>query len=62
MGHEFGLFISVDLGQLENSSVFADMFQRQLETLQKIEEVDGTDERVHAQVFFIFLPLHPRQR
>lgn len=51
---EFGYCLSVNLGQFpsQSSSVFFDIFRRQLETLLKIEEDDGMDENVHLQVGF----------
>jgi hypothetical protein len=48
--YEFGLFLSVNLGQLQNPSIFAEIFEGQLSTLQKIEEEDGMNEKVHSQV------------
>ena len=51
---KFGHFLSVNLRELQPSSIFSDIFQRQLATLQKIEEKDGTNDDIHAQVRFFF--------
>ena len=42
--------MSVNVGQLQSTSTFTDMFNGQLDTLQHIEEVDRTNEPIHAQV------------
>lgn len=55
---KFGHFLSVNLRELQPSSIFSDIFQRQLATLQKIEEKDGTNDDIHAQVRFFFLRHH----
>jgi hypothetical protein len=49
---EFGHFLSVHLGQLQPSSAFTEVFRRQIVSLQKIEEEDGTNVRLHTQVEF----------
>ena len=51
-GNEFGHFLSVNLGQPQSLTFFAEIFRQQIDTLQKIEEDDGMDSNVHAQVFF----------
>jgi hypothetical protein len=55
--HQFGLFMSVNLGQLQPPSVFAEMSRRQLITLENIEAEDGTNENVHDQVIFFSHPI-----
>jgi hypothetical protein len=53
---KFGHFLSVSLGLAQSSAVFSEIFRRQLATLQKIEEEDGSIEGMHAQVgLFFFL-------
>ena len=47
---KFGHFLSVNLGKLQPSLVFTTVFWGQLATLQKIEEEESIDDRVHVQV------------
>jgi hypothetical protein len=54
-GLQFRHFLTVNLGQLPSPSVFSDIFEGQLATLQKIEEDDATRDNVHDQVCFIFI-------
>jgi len=54
MGLQFGLYLSVNLGEPQPPSIFSEMFQRQQATLEKVEEEEGANEKVHAQVFFYF--------
>lgn len=47
---KFGHYLSVCLGDLQTSSFFTDLYWGQMGTLKKIEEEDGKDPNVHAQV------------
>jgi hypothetical protein len=54
-GLQFGFYLSVNLGEPQSQSVFSEMFQRQQATLEKIEEEEGANEKVHVKVIFFFL-------
>jgi hypothetical protein len=53
---KLGHFLSVSLGPIQPETIFTEIFRRQLQTLQKIEEQDATNDGIHTQVFyFIFI-------
>lgn len=53
--YEFGHFLSVNLCELLPTSCFTEMYYQQLETLQKIEEEEGSSIEVHDQVCAVVL-------
>jgi hypothetical protein len=48
--------MSVTLDQPQAPSIFFEMFERQRATLEKIEEEEGANVKVHDQVSFFFFP------
>ena len=52
---QFGIYLTVSLGEPRPPSIFSEMFQRQRANLVKIEEDDGVDEEVHDQVNFLYI-------
>ncbi|KAF8798656.1 hypothetical protein BYT27DRAFT_7264773 [Phlegmacium glaucopus] len=45
----FGHHLCINIGQIESPSAFADMFRRQLVTLQRVEESDRANVYIHGQ-------------
>ena len=45
--------MSVNLGQPQPPSIFSEMFRLQQVTLERIEEEECANEKVHAQVIFL---------
>jgi hypothetical protein len=51
---EFGHVLTVYLGEFQPPSRFSDVFNGQMDTLRKIEDVDGMSDDVHGQVALSF--------